>query len=591
MNRILVIVFFFFWSCSQKDILDQRLSIITPETSFNTEDGALSALMGIYDILQSQESVARFEMIGAYCSPDVMYCGEPGGNDSPYQNNYMKFNNTQDDRGTLPYWNKMYEGVYRCNVLLGILENKAHLSDFHEAVRKNIMGEIYFLRGLFEFKLLIVFAGLPQLQKDFNNQLMGLPFFDHVPSPDEYYPERPSLNDSWKRVENDFQKAIPFLPRKSEYPPDQTGRATKGAAQAMLAKTYLFTEQWQKAFNAAEEVINSGEYWLEGGKNHDGKYIVTRTSKDGLVKVDMPAYKWIFQPEGDNNGGDIFSVQYHADHSSNQWVSGQSEGDLRVFECGPRGVIAWNEEQQRFTTVNYLWGLYSPTSFFVKTAYKETGSVDKNGKILDPRFKLSVISEGDSVPYYYTNDSVRAAFPDSVLFDAWYNWPCTGYSMWKYFPDPIFRQQATNVGDYEQDIHYLRYADLLLMAAEAGIHIGQTGKALEYINQVRTRARNSGNTGYPKNLNAVTLQDVYAERRVELAFEGHAFFDLVRTKRIKSELDKATQNYGEVYNPELKLSAKTQFGENFVTGKNEIFPIPEAEILLSGGNLKQNPGY
>ena len=254
-------------------------------------------------------------------------------------------------------------------------------------------------------------------------------------------------------------------------------------------------------------------------------------------------------------------------------------------------MITWNENQQKFTPTEFLWGLYCPTPYFVNTAYQEAGSVDEKGVIQDPRYKLSVICEGDSVPYYYSNDSVRTAFPDSVLFAAWYNWPCTGYSMWKYFPDPIFRQQATYIGDYEQDIHCLRYAEVLLIAAEAGLHTGNTGKSLEYVNQVRKRARNSGNTGYPKDLSNITLDKVYAERRVELAFEGHAFFDLVRTRRLESELENATNNYGIVYNPETDQSASTQFAENFTPGKNEILPIPESEIELSQGNLAQNPGY
>ena len=300
LNRIAVVIFTLCWSCSQRDLLDQLPPVITPETYFNTEDGAYSALMGIYDILQSQNDVARFEMLGDYCSPDVMYCGEPGGNDSPYQKTLMTFTTQKNAWGIVNYWQRMFQGIYRCNLVLDILNDKKHLVNFRDEVRNNITGEIYFLRGLFEFKLLIVFAGMPQLQDDFKNQLQGLPFYDHVPPPDEYYPKRPPLNDSWKRVEDDFLKAIPLLPARSGYPPNQSGRATKGAAQALLAKTYLFTEQWEKAFEAAEEVINSGEYWLEGSSGHEGNYTVTRTSKEGLVQVQFPAYKWIFEPEGDN---------------------------------------------------------------------------------------------------------------------------------------------------------------------------------------------------------------------------------------------------------------------------------------------------
>ena len=129
------------------------------------------------------------------------------------------------------------------------------------------------------------------------------------------------------------------------------------------------------------------------------------------------------------------------------------------------------------------------------------------------------------------------------------------------------------------------------MAAESAVHIGRSDQALQFVNQVRTRARNSGNTGYPKNLTSVNFEDIYAERRVELAFEGHEFFDLVRTKRIKSELDRAGTNYKYAYNPNLDKYATMEYNENFVVGENEIFPIPPSEISLSQGRLKQNPGY
>ena len=594
MKYFLLIFLILCFACSEDEFLERKPHQETAGTYFSTLDGATEAISGIYNILQQQETVARFEMVGEYCSPDMVYAGEPGGNDSPYQPKYMRFtedenNGNVDNRGIGPYWDEMFTGIYRCNLLLDILEDKENLVDFPEEDRLHIMGEGYFLRGLFEFKLLIVFAGMPQLQDDFGGQLLGLPFYDHVPLLEEFYAERPSLEESWERTADDFMQALELLPLKSEYPADEMGRATSGAAQAMLAKTYLYTEKWEEAFAAAEAVINSGEYWLEGSDGHVGDYTVTRTSKEGMVQVELPACKWMFQPEGDFHGGRVFSVMYTAGHEQSAYPYNY-EGNLRVKECGPRAVIAWNEQLQDYTSTGLLWGLYCPTSFFVETAYREAGCVNATGEIMDPRFKLSVISENDSVPYYYENDAIRSQHPDSVLFDAWYNWPCTGYSMWKYFPDPVFTLQAVSPGDYGHDIHYLRYADVLLMAAEAAFHTGRTEKALDYENQVRSRARNSGHTGYPAELTEISLEAIYAERRVELAFEGHAFFDLVRTKRIKSELDRALE-YKYVIHPVTGNTATMQFGENFTAGVNEIFPIPSYEVELSEGRISQNPGY
>jgi hypothetical protein len=590
MKYIAIIFIFLCFACNDSDFLNQRPHTYTAETVFNTPEGALEALNGIYDILQTQQTVARFEMLGEYMSPDVMYTGEPGGNDSPYQARYERFIQECIEIADNDYWDSLFTGIYRCNLLLEILNDTENLFHFDEMLRQRIIGETLFLRGLIEFKLLIVFAGEPQLQQDFSETLLGLPFYDHVPAPDEYFKERPSLESSWQRVEDDFQQAIPLLPLKSEYTPEDMGRATKGSAQAMLAKTCLFTEQWQKAFDAAEAVIQSGEYGLVGDDEHPGPFAVQRTSKEGMVTVEMPAFKWMFQPEGDNNVEDIFSIVYTADHSS-VILSERQEGNQRPNEFGPRRVLAWNADMQSYISTEYFWGLYQPTPYFVETAYKNIGCMNEAGEILDPRYKFTVIAEGDSVPYFYADESIRMSHPDSVLYDPWSQWPCPPYSMWKYFSDPIFRQEAVNFSDYPHDIHYFRYADLLLIDAEAAMHIDKSDKALEYTNRVRSRARYCGTTGYPKNLEYISLEDVYNERRVELAFEGHAFFDMVRTRRIKSMLDEATEDYGIVQEPVHGQMALMEWGDNFTVGKNEILPIPCPVIESSNGTLSQNPGY
>jgi starch-binding outer membrane protein, SusD/RagB family len=576
-------------SCNDSDFLERRPHEVCAENSFNTPNGALEALNGIYDILQKQEKVERFDMLGDLMSPDVKYTGEPGGSDSPFQSTFERFLGTGNSNGIYPYWQTMFTGILRCNVLLEVLNDTENLVGFNESLKQQIIGEVYFLRGLIEFKLLILFAGLPQLQQDFNGVLLGLPFYDHVPPPSEYYVERPSLESSWLRVENDFKQAIPLLPLKSEYTAADLGRASKGAAQAMLAKTYLYTEQWQKAYDIAEEIIQSGEYGLAGDNEHAGPFTVQRTSKDGMVSVDIPAYKWIFQPEGNNNCEDVFSIQYLADHTDG--FPENQEGNLCPKYYGPRFVFCWNEEENDYVSQQLDWGCYQPTYYFVETAYKNIGCTNESGEILDPRYKLSVIVEGDSVPYYYDDETVRLNHPDSVLYNPWGQWPATKYSMWKYFADPIFRLEAINQGDFPHNFHYLRYADVLLIAAEAAVHIGRNDIALDYTNRVRERARNCGTTGYPKNLESISLEDVLNERRVELAFEGHSFFDMVRTHRIKTMLDEATLDYGTVVNPITGQEAIIEWGDNFKVGTSEILPIPRSEIELSNGSIRQNPGY
>ena len=136
----------------------------------------------------------------------------------------------------------------------------------------------------------------------------------------------------------------------------------------------------------------------------------------------------------------------------------------------------------------------------------------------------------------------------------------TGYYNNKY----IKRQGEIGLPDNDltSPVNYrvIRYADILLMAAEAHFQTGNTGTAGNYVNQVRTRA---GVPGIPVN----SIQDIWDERRMELSCEGHRFFDLVRTGQAATQID------------------------GFVAGKHELFPIPQVEIDLAGGSWSQNPGY
>jgi hypothetical protein len=122
------------------------------------------------------------------------------------------------------------------------------------------------------------------------------------------------------------------------------------------------------------------------------------------------------------------------------------------------------------------------------------------------------------------------------------------------------------------NVRLIRYADVVLMAAEAAIEIGNNGLALAYVNQVRTRARNSGDTGFPADLSAVSFEDIVHERRLELSMESSRFFDLVRW------------NLAEKYINGITLAAMGDgFTINFVKGKHEFFPIPEQELQKATG--------
>jgi hypothetical protein len=233
----------------------------------------------------------------------------------------------------------------------------------------------------------------------------------------------------------------------------------------------------------------------------------------------VPDFYKMFRIEGENGPESIFEVQCttlpgNCDASNSYWALSQS----------PRPQFGW--------------GFCTPTADLANAF--EAGDLRKQGTIL---FRGTVTPAGDSISLQNSNER---------------------YNMKAYVPNAV-----TKVCLYgaDQNIRILRYAEALLLNAEAANELGQTTKALASVNQVRTRAGLTALSGLSQD---AMRQSIWKERRVELALEyGDRFFDLVRQGRAATVL----KNRG------------------FVTGKNEVFPIPLSQIQLSGGKLTQNPGY
>lgn len=218
--------------------------------------------------------------------------------------------------------------------------------------------------------------------------------------------------------------------------------------------------------------------------------------------------------------------------------------------AGP-GASPYNMVQGVRGTPNLGWGFNRPSDNLV-AAYENT---------LDPRRKATIINEGDILP-----DGTEVQDNPGILY--------ARYNKKAWVPSHSGLQD-----NGPGNIRILRYADILLLAAEALNENNKQAQALDYLNQVRTRARNSSPVPLPGLLPNVTIMDqaqlrerIYRERRVELAMEQHRWFDLTRWGRAASAMIAA---------------GKT----NFLEGKNELLPIPQAEIDLTGGKIEQNDNY
>ncbi|MBA4166275.1 MAG: RagB/SusD family nutrient uptake outer membrane protein [Chitinophagaceae bacterium] len=404
-------------------------------------------------------------------------------------------------------WIGYYKGIARANVALEQLTN----ASFDETTRRRLVGETRFIRGMYYFNLVRLFGGVPKLIR--------------VPTASEFnsdeFQTRVSKDEIYTIITDDLQYGVDSLPEKGDGA-TQVGRATKGAAESFLAKVYMYKGDWQKVFDLTNDVINSGKYSLvvnKGDTLTDYNLIFREKAEGGAG--------------GNNNSESIFEVQT----GLNQTEDGVSK--LYSNAQGPRGKGGWDD---------LGFGFNNPTQDLVN-AY-EPGDTRKAGTII------------------FINPTVAGNSPGTVLWDG-FRIPSQDsvtnqrYNYKGYVSALKESAQASNNKDTKpKNIRLMRYAEVLLMHAEAAATVG--GDALTPLNMVRSRA------GLPAAPSAAQA-DIWKERRVELAMEQDRFFDLVRQGRA-----------GQV------LRAH---GKGFVDGKNEIFPIPQAQIDLSGNRLAQNPNY
>jgi len=326
----------------------------------------------------------------------------------------------------------------------------------------------------------------------------------------EYYTiKQESPEAIYNQIEQDLLAAIPELPLSVGAA--LKGRATKGAAQALLARAYLYMNKTDKMDDVAtlcEDVIQSGVYTLE--KN----------------------YGDIFKTSGEWGTESVFEIAYSENARSDwgSWGSGWGEGNVSIQMVGMRD----------FNGLVYApgWG-FAPVS--------ETLATFMQG---DPRFIHTIIDA----------DNIAGA----TYSPGYQN---TGYFIRKYAP---LKENLSSDGEpalnWGNNVREIRYADVLLMAAEGLARSGGSeSKAQGYLNDVRARVSLPAVTSTGNNL----LLDIYKERQLELATEGHRFFDLVRTGQ----------------------AATVLADKGFVFGKNEYLPLPQNEIDASQGALIQNPGY
>lgn len=403
----------------------------------------------------------------------------------PYDN--FTYTTTQD--GLDRWWNTLYEGIKRANVVIEKVPSIA----MDVTLRDRYLAEASFLRALYYFDLVRAFGGVPEVTSTNPPKKLA----------------RATTDEIYDLIISDLKFAALHLPEKSAYGEADEGRASRGAAKSLLARVYLFRGDFANVETYALEVIQSAEYDLEplfaNANGYLGEHGIESVFEVGAMEVE-------------GAGGD-------------QYANTQ----------GVRG------------SPNRGWGFNRPSQN-LRFSFEEG----------DPRLGATIIDLGETLDGVLiigdgtTPDQTTDAQGNVIEVE------CYNQKVW--YPG------TNTITQWGHNRRLIRYADVLLMAAEALNENDKPDDALFYLNQVRRRAREGNNSILPD----ITITDknslrdiIINERRHELALEGHRFWDLVRTGK-----------------------AATVLGPlGFVTGKHELFPIPQNEIDISQGTLVQNPNW
>ena len=419
------------------------------------------------------------------------------------------------------FWESHYIGITRANISLDRLPGIAIDDD----KKTQYIGEAKFLRAFFYFDLVRNFGGVPIVSS-----------YEEILDPSINDKTRASVDEVYKFIEDDLLEAINNLPRKSEYGSADLGRVTKGAAQSLLAKVYLYQEKWEQAQSMAKLVVDSGEYSLE------------------------PDYADIYRVGNAHGIESIFAIEFINNPTFREI------GAQYAITNGSRGDRGWG------------WG--SPTSDLENVFINEGDNI---------RLKSTIIKHGDPV----------FGDPAVTEFDGKPSENKSGRTNRKFYVPQGDRPEPYQRGQIPGQYIHIRLADVILFHAEAAYFNGDETAAKNSLKLIRDRVGLSTNmslTGESlrdaiwkerrlelaleqHRLYDIRRQKINGVPRIALILGPNGSFVKYNTEVSTDPFETTNllepQNSGTLFDPNIHM----------------VWPIPPEEIQLSRGNITQNPGY
>lgn len=490
-------------------------SIISEEQFYKTQTDAVNAINAIYWLLNAPGQTPYNTLFNT----GMNFAGDdedpgPGAFNADVRSLAVLSHSTGNLR-VYEIWQQHYAAIKRANVAL----EKIPTIDFDTKLKARLIGEAKFLRALYYFNLVRLYGDVPLITE----------YQKYITAAD-YAVERTASAQVYAQIEKDLTEAAEALP--ASYSSPDVGRATQGAAKALLAKVYLtkaslplnINSHYQDAVKKAEEVLSAAD----GGTGTYGYNLFSN-------------YADVFLPTSKNGVEHIFSAQF----KSGSLSQGNGQNSRSILTAVP-GLVGSYADMVRFYTKGN-------DKYF--SVYKLYNNNDKRKRVT---FVTNFVSPTNGRKYALP--ITNPAFPnDSTPF---FN------KTWDPASTATTSESAANVA-------IIRYAELLLIHAEAENEAnGPTAKAYKSLNRVRNRA---GLANLTPNLTKNQFRDsLYLDRRLELVFEYQRWFDLIRQK---------DGNGNSTFVKNLQTAGKTN-----ATDKHRLYPIPQSEID-NNPKLTQNPGW
>ncbi|MBN2743916.1 MAG: RagB/SusD family nutrient uptake outer membrane protein [Marinilabiliaceae bacterium] len=499
-------------ACSDEFLEKDAIGKIPSEDFFNNENNALASIYGVYDLMQWNYGRDWNSAYFAKNLPgDDCNAGSSASDQLPYQN-LDDFKQQADNTVTTAIWEGFYKTINACNTI--IINFKTNTP-----ATSKIIAEAKAIRAFTYFELVVMFGDVPYYTDNANEI-----------SETKIYRPRTAKATIYTQIEKDLADAIEVLPGKTDYDAANKFRMSRGTARAILGKALLYQGKWAAAHAQLSQLINTENsgYGLET----DFTNVWLKAGALGIESVLEVCY----------------TSQEGYDWGNFGW-SGNHESNIHVQLMGPRDNLF--KDVAKVGLLNG-WGFNLPTKK-IGDAFVAAG--DKGA-----RYQATLMSAEEFEAAGGTIDTENGTHDYE------------GYLRMKY----ATRTSETNTsGGVTPELNYgvnwrlIRWADVLLMAAEAYNEDGKPDLGVKEINKVRQRAQLDL---LPEDISQSDLRAaIIKERQLELAFEGSRFWDLVRWNLAEQELGSL----------------------GFVKGKHEVFPIPANEIKTNTAltDKDQNPGY